>query len=139
MQKHFVTFLSPSTFVAEETTRPIDTWDPNVAMEMAGEIVERYNATPYAFYFTTRERGDADLDSKVAKKSGAFFLGGDIETLADVEARNDPTENILRQNMRCNDIARIVVNRNSWKSVHPLREGDVVLDYTPPKREQASA
>ncbi len=34
MEKHFVTFLSPGTFVAEDRTLPIDSWDVNKAQEI---------------------------------------------------------------------------------------------------------
>lgn len=132
MKAHFVTFLSPGTFVAEDTTKPIDSWDTEQAMRMANDIIERYNSRPYGFYFTTRERADDELDSRVTQKSGIYHLGGVIETLEEVEARNDPKEEILRANMHCNGIARIVVNRNSWKRVTPFNDGDTLLDYTPP-------
>lgn len=61
MQKHFVRFLSPGTFVAEETTLQIDSWDVEAAKRKAGSVTERYNATPYAFQFITRERGEDDV------------------------------------------------------------------------------
>ena len=113
MKKHFVTFLSPGTFFAETTTKPIDSWDVDKAVEMARTVKERYNARPYGFRFSTRERGPDDLDSKEVKTSGVYFLGGKIETLKEVEARNDPKEEILRSNMRCNGWKKIVVNRRS--------------------------
>jgi hypothetical protein len=131
MQKQFVTFYSPGTFVSEETTKPIDAWDVDTAMKMAHGIVERYEATPFAFRFSTRSRGEKDLDSKTTKTSCLYHLGGKIETLAEVESRNDPKEEILRSNMRGNGYDKIVVNDNSWRSVHPLGKDDVVLDWKP--------
>ena len=133
MQKHFVTFYSPGTFVAEETIKDIASWDVDAAMKMAHGIVERYAATPYAFRFSTRERGNKDLDSKTTKTSCLYHLGGKVETLAEVEARNDPKEKILLINMRNNGYDKIVVNDNSWRSVHPLGKDDVVLDWKPKK------
>ncbi len=129
MQKHFVTFLSPGTFVFEETTQEIPSWDPDTAVAMAREVVERYNATPFGFYFTTRTRGETDLDSKESFRSGMFYLGGTIETIEQVRTRNDPSERILLQNMEANGFARIIVNRNSWRATQPFNEGDVVLPY----------
>jgi hypothetical protein len=129
MEKHFVTFYSPGTFVAEDTTKPVDGWDVGAAVAMAREIIERYNATPYGFRFTTRTRGEDDLDSKVSAKSPMYYLGGKIETLAEVEARNDPEERILLTNMKSNGYARIVVNTNSWKWTQPLKDDDIVLDF----------
>lgn len=132
MQQHFVTFYSPGTFVSEETTKAISAWDITPAIVMAREIVERYGARPYGFRFTTRARGEADLDSREVARSPMYFLGGRVETRAEVEARNDPKEEILRSNMRCNDIERILVNDNSWRATLPLNKDDVVLDVTFP-------
>jgi hypothetical protein len=131
MEKHFVTFYSPGTFVAEDTTRPIEQWDVDAAVAMARDITERYGATPYGFRFTTRSREDADLDSKTTATSNMYYLGGEIETVEQVEARADPAERILLANMKGNGYGRIVVNRNSWKWTQPLRDNDVVLDFDP--------
>jgi hypothetical protein len=127
MKQQFVTFLSPGTFFHEDTTKPIESWDVEKAKEMARDIKERYGATPFAFYFTTR--ADDELDSKQVEKSCTYYLGGKIETLADMEARNDPKEDILRSNMRCNGWDRIITNTNSWKVTQPLNADDVVLDW----------
>lgn len=131
MEKHFVTFFSPGTFIAEMTEKPIDAWDVDKATKMALSITERYGATPYGFRFNTRGRGDEDLDSKVTKTSPLYFLGGRIETLEEVEARNDPNEAILRSNMKSNGYEKCVVNDNSWRWTFPLERDDVVLDFTP--------
>ncbi len=138
MEKHFVTFYSPGTFVAETSERPIDSWDVETAKEMAHGIVERHAATPYGFQFTTRSRGPDDLDSAESARSPFYHLGGRVETLAEVEARNDPKEEILRSNMRGNGYAKIVVNDNSWRSTSPLGETDVILDWKPKKTAAAA-
>lgn len=137
MEKHFVTFYSPGTLVSETSERPIESWDVDAAMQMAHDITERYNATPYAFRFSTRSRGTDDLDSKVTASSPLYYLGGKIETLAEVEARNDPKEEILRSNMRGNGYSRIIVNDNSWRFTGALKDDDVVLDFKPKKRKTA--
>lgn len=136
MKKHFVTFYSPGTFVAEYTEKPIAKWDTKIAMKMADAITERYNATPYGFRFSTRSRGPDDLDSKVTETSNMYYLGGRVETLEQVEARNDPKEEILRSNMRGNGYDRIIINDNSWRWTQPLDKKDVVLDYTPPRKKE---
>ena len=131
MRRHFVTFLSPGTFVHEETTKPIEAWDTSKAIIMSKVITERYGAKPFAFVFTTRERTDKELDSRVTKRSGRYFLGGKILTLAGVK-REMPTETILISNMECNGIKKVVVNDNSWRSVQPLESDDVVLSVPVP-------
>lgn len=127
MEKHFVTFYSPGSFVAETTERPIDTWDVPTAQKMAKSIKERHGATPYGFRFTTRGRGKDDLDSKVIATSPMHYLGGKVETLAEVEARNDPRDKILIQNMRGNGYERVVTTTNGYRWTQPLDKGDVVL------------
>lgn len=125
--QHFVTFYSPGTFTAETSVHQIDSWDIEAAKALASQVVERYGATPYGFRFTTKERNDDDLDSKQVARSSFYFLGGKVETLAEIEARNDPSDHILLSNMRNNRWERIITNTNSWKWVQPLEEGDVVL------------
>lgn len=127
--KHFVEFLSPGTFVAESTRKPIDSWDVEAAKEMARGVKERHGACPYGFRFLTYSRGPDDLDSKQAARSHMYFLGGEVRTLEDVERDNLPGEDILRSNMRCNDYKRIITNCNSWKWTQSLEDDDVVLDF----------
>lgn len=127
ISKHFVTFYSPGTFCAEESTKPIESWDTAVALRMAADVTERHNARPYAFAFTTRSRGDSDLDSKVTARSPLYYFGVKVETLTEIEARRDPSDRILIANMRTNDWQRVVTTTSGWKATMPLREGDVVL------------
>jgi len=129
MQKHFVTFFSPGTFVAETTEKPVDSWDVEAAKSMARSIKERYGATPYGFRFSTRERKDDELDSKETKRSPMYYLGGKVETLAQVKKRATDKDRILIANMECNGWSRIITNDNSWRVTRPLEKGDVVLEF----------
>lgn len=130
MEKHFVTFFSPGTFVAETTEKPIASWNVDKAVEMARSVSERYGAKPYGFRFSTRARQDDELDSKVVKSSGTYYLGGRVETKDEVFARNDPAEKILRANMECNDIEKIIINDNSWRYTGAFGADDVLLDVS---------
>lgn len=127
MQAHFVTFYSPGTFVAEGTTKPINSWDVDTAVAMSATITERHGAKPYGFRFTTRGREDDELDSKVIATSPMYYIGGRVETREEVEARNDPSEEILRSNMRCNGYTRIWTTTEGWKWTQPLNDEDVVI------------
>lgn len=128
MQKHFVTFYSPGTFVAETSIKEIESWDVQAAQRMADSISERYGAKPYGFRFSTRSRGPDDLDSSTTATSPMYYLPHcKVETLAEVEARNDPKERILLSNMRGNGYDRIIVTTEGWKCVQPLLANDVVL------------
>lgn len=128
MKKHFVKFFSPGTLVAEESTKPIASWDVDKAVEMSKDIKECYNALPYGFCFVTRERKDDELDSKEVARSGMYFLGGEVFTIEDIENRNDPDEKILLSNMKGYRWDKVVINTNSWKWAQPLTENDQVLD-----------
>src|SRR5690349_15021804 len=112
MRKTFVEFFSLGTLFPETTVREIPLRDVDEAVIMARDIVERYGAKPYGFQFFDRERKDDELDSRIVNRSGTYYLGGKIETLAEVEARNDPKEEILRSNMRGNGIDKVIVNNN---------------------------
>ena len=135
MIKHFVKFLSPVKFVSEESELPIDSWNIEVAMSLAHSIVERYGATPYGFYFLTRTRGENDLDSHISDKSPMYFLGGKVETLAEVKARATDDDSILISNMEGNKYTRIITSGNSCSYTAPLSDDDIVLEWTPKKGE----
>lgn len=135
MTKHFVTFYSAGTFVYEATTRPIDSWDVPTAVDMSKTVVERYNSTPYSFRFTTREYCGADLDSAISARSPLYYLRGRIETREQVEARNDPNEQFLRDNMRCNKIDRVWVTDAPFRTVHLFHATDVLLNEESPHED----
>jgi hypothetical protein len=129
MKKHFVTFFSPGTFVAENTIKSIDSWDVTKAVEMARNIKERHGATPYGFQFSTRERKDDELDSRVIERSGIYYLGGRVLTICQLEEMNDPRNDILISNMKFNGWEKVIQNDNSWRWTQCLQEGDIVLEW----------
>lgn len=93
MKQHFVTFLYPGSFFPEESTVAVESWDPEPWRNWEASRPYR----PFAFYFTTRERGDADLDSRQTAKSGRYYLGG--ETFHVDELPQDESHRILRSNI----------------------------------------
>jgi hypothetical protein len=127
MKQHFVTFYSPGTFVAETTTKPIADWNVDGAVAIASQLTERHGAKPYGFRFTTRGRSDADLDSKVIATGPMHFIGGKVETLAEIESRADPDDAILLSNMRCNGYDRVWTSTQGWRWTQPLGADDVVV------------
>lgn len=139
MRKHLVTFYSPGTLFAEQSSREVESWDPKLAAKMAKDVIERYGATPYAFRFSTvltrepvddGEGGKLNVESREVDHSGLYFLGGQLETLDDVEARADPKEEILRSNMRCNDQFIVCVRGAParFRSCIPFGPEDVLCD-----------
>ena len=128
LSKHYVTFYSPGTFVAETTSKEIDEWNTDLALEMMDDIVERYGARPYGFRFSTRGRSDDELDSKQIDSSGMYYVNCNIETIDEVCDRADPHEEILLSNMEINDWNIIVSPKEGYKWTQPLLDGDCVLN-----------
>ena len=95
---------------------------------MSKEIKERHGALPYGFQFATRTRNKNDFDSKETARSNMYYLGGEILTVEQVRAENNPDNKTLISNMECNGYDRIVKNRNSWLWTQPLNDDDIVLD-----------
>lgn len=136
MKKDFVTFLSPGTFFAEDRRLPIESWNTDEAQRMAESVKERYNAVPYGFYFSTRERGDADLDSHETKRSGTYYLPHcRVMTLDEVKARRDPKDATLIVNMECNGHDKVVTTTSGWKWTQPFGKEDVLLSPLPKSRK----
>ncbi|SCW95357.1 hypothetical protein [Ancylobacter rudongensis] len=139
ISKHFVEFHSPGTFLSEVSTREVESWNVELALEMAKTIKEGHGAVPYGFCFTTRSRGDKDLDSSESARSHFHYLGGTVRTYEQVVADDLPDEKDLRAYMKRREIDRIIVNTNSWKTTRPLEPDDVVLEWPPAPVEKPSA
>lgn len=135
-EQHFVTFVSPGTFIAETSTKPIEAWDTAMAVSMAKAVTERHGAKPYIFVFSTSivadpvddgRGGTLKVEPREIARSCNYFIGGNVLTLDDIKARNDPKENILVENMECNDFPIVVENCNSYKGILPFRDDDCIV------------
>ena len=122
MKKHYVRFLSPGTFVAEQTTKEISSWNVEKAISMSKEIIERHGARPYAFQFTTETKSIFGHHSKEVASSGYFYINGVVKTLEEIEAENDPENRILISNMRNNGWDKVVTTYSPYKWVQIFRE-----------------
>lgn len=123
MVKHTVVFVSPGTFASETTEKEIDSWDVEKAKQMARTISERHGAKPFGFMFETWTHDKTRLAI-----SPMYYLGGQVRTYEMVLLMNLPGEDILRDNMRLNGIKRVITNTNSYKSVLPLEDNDIVIE-----------
>ena len=124
--QHFVTFLSPGSFVREEKTMPIAAWDTDTAQDLAADVVERHGARPFCFYFTTRGRSQDDLDSSILKKSSRYFINCHVQTLEEVQA--DPASRILAANMESANWTRVATTRSGFIWTDRMLQGDAVLE-----------
>lgn len=133
MIKHFITFYSPGTFFSETTQKEIDNWSIDKAKELAYTMYP----IPYGFRFSTVEKTGSgwNVITTIKAKSAMYFLGGQIKTLADIEAENDPKNKILISNMKGNGWDKVVVNTNSWKVTQPFEKDDLVVNFTPSERK----
>ena len=136
MRKHRVTFYSPGTLFAEQSSREIASWDPKEAARMAATIVERHEARPYGFRFATviaappvkdEEGGELEVIPREVERSGMYFLNGKVRAREEVLEGTDPGENILRSNVRCNGWPAIVEGHSPYRWTQPLEAGDCVV------------
>ena len=126
LQKDFVTFYSPGTFQAEMTTMPISSWDEEEAIEMSKSIVERYDARPYGFRFTTRGREDDELDSRELARSGMYYINGVVKTLEELEAKPKGNSTLI-SNMKNNKWDKVVETASPYKWTSPFNNGDKIV------------
>lgn len=127
MKQHFITFYSPGTLIAEQTTKPIPSWDIEQAITLAATITERYGAKPYGFQFSTRSRTESELDSSEVARSPMHYMNCHVESLEEIKARQDPNDRILISNMQCNGWNRVVRTKEGWRWTQPLLDKDVVI------------
>lgn len=123
MQTHFVTFLMPGPFVATKIRRPIGSWDVEEARQMAATLRNTRGDGPYAFYFTTEECG-----YQVDDASPHYYLGGEIYTLGQVEARQDPSERVLLANMHGSGLEAVIQTAGRDSIIRPFRSSDHLLE-----------
>jgi len=136
MRKHYVDFLSPGTFVSEESSAPIEDWDTHKAAQMATHILERYGARPYAFRFRTMltrdplpdgEGGLFQVQPKEVAKSGLHFICGEVIRYDDIPD-DDKARRILKANMRNTDCALAVETRNGYRHTAYYSSADCIVD-----------
>ena len=66
-------------------------------------------------------------------KSGVYYFRGTIETHAEVEAKNDPEDEILLFNMRANEIPRVIrLSAGRYSYTQVFQEEDRMLEVDPP-------
>lgn len=131
MEKHYVSFYSPGTFISECTSKEIDSWDVEKAKEMARDIKDRYGSNTYGFRFRTQNHSDDDMTVQVTKLSGMYFFSGTIRSISFIILQDKPEEKILRSNMITNGWDSVIEINNPHKLVLPFEKGDVLLDWTP--------
>ena len=134
--EHRIEFRCPGTFVDEHVTRIVKKENLTIkhAVAIYDDMVARHNAKPYGFHLVTEVHGEFERDGKVftspaeISRSGLHFINGKVLTLDDIP---DTKENdILRSNMRGNDIPAVVETRNSYRHNGELGRRDVVLQGT---------
>jgi hypothetical protein len=129
--KHFVEFYSPGLIVSEVSCKPIDSWDPKKAIIIAKEY-----GRSFGFRFITKRISDPiddgyggklKVEPRELSRSGVYYIDGHVETRAQVEARAEPSEKTLRDNMRIGEFNKVFISNRS-KSTYPFNENDKVVD-----------
>lgn len=143
-EEHVITFYSPGTFFDECTMREVKSWDTLEAAVIAKTITERYGAKPFAFEFSTHlvadpipdgQGGSLRVEPREIKRSCRHFIGGElweydaIDKIADSSSLGGVASvEILLSNMRGNGWPIVLVNNNSFRTVRPFEETDLVVD-----------
>jgi hypothetical protein len=136
IEKHYVVFFSPGTLVSETSSKPVKSWDTEAVTLLWQGIEQRHGAKPYGFRFETRleaesipdgRGGKLRVEPKTIKQSGMYYIDGDLQTYSEVVKANRPDEEILRSNMRNNEIPVILINTNSYKFTAAFGEEDCVV------------
>lgn len=134
-KKLFVVFLSPGTFVDEESERPISAWDPREALAGSEQITERHGAKPYGFYFEERlvaapipdgQGGTLEVVPKTLRRSGVHYIDGCLRTYDEVIAA-EGERSILAGNMWSNDWPIVVETARSYKHTGVFKPEDFVV------------
>lgn len=121
--KYYATFYAPGTFISE--TETIEIQDPNnyqQIVEKGKALKFRYGAKAYCF--TTYCK---DNRGKCTEPSPRVFFGVRIRTLQDVIKENNPDEEILRSNMKNNNIKRVAQTINGFVSSIALCDEDIII------------
>lgn len=133
--KHYATFYSPGTFVAETTEHEVPAWDTKVALKIAAGVSERYGAKPFCFIFTTLivtsevpggQGGFMPESRKETGRSGRYFIGGRLRTLEQVEL--EEPESTLAWNMRTNRWPVVIETCTPYRHTNVFEGEDVQLN-----------
>ena len=121
MQKHFVNLLYAGIIVSEKSSHEVSDWN----ISEVYEIIRSQKYKPYGFEFITRERKDNELDSRIIKSSGTYYLGGTVLNSEQVMARRDFNTRILLSNMETNSWEYVIETVNG--QFFPFEENDILL------------
>lgn len=119
-QTHSVTFFCPGSFMDEQQTHPIASWDSRRAIAMAETVVERYGAKPYAFRFQTQ-----NANGEETAESGLHFIDGVVLTRDDVDPVKNP---VMHSNMGNEGWEVVCRTQRSYLHHGVFRPGDCTVD-----------
>ena len=116
-------YWMPGSFLAETTSKKLDSWDLDEAVEKAPDKGP-YGPGAYAFeliqYVTTNVEGFEVIPKEIAH-SGTYFLGGTIYTIDDIK-REVPNSSILISNMEGNGWLKVI--KTNCGTFQPFTEKD---------------
>lgn len=135
-EKIYARFLSPGTFVHEESRVPLETGTVDEALRLSSTLVERHGARPFGFMLLTMlvhepipdgRGGTLEVVPKELERSGMYFLGGQVLRFEEVRAQ-EPPESVLSRNMENNDFPIVIETVRGYRAANPFRVDDVSID-----------
>ncbi|PZM08070.1 hypothetical protein CPY51_30470 [Rhizobium tubonense] len=127
MSKEYAVFLFNGSFTNTERPVQVPCRDVDRATEIAQQLTLQYGAPPFAFHFESR----VDSLDSIGNRSGLYYLGGTIQTLAEIRAECNPSNQRMIWNLEARGIDKIVTNNCPCLACFPLRDEDQVLTWEP--------
>lgn len=113
----YLTYKSPGTLTSEESSLKVKKKDIKAAVKGAKAIKERHGSLPYGFYY---KNGNGKLLGSFYYITGTLLRYEEIPKISE--------NNILRDNMRCNDWPIVIENHNSYRITRPFDKTDIIVD-----------
>lgn len=129
MEKKFIVFTIPEPGSPQPTkiTMAAEEHSIELANKMADDLLQQVGIRPSGFHYTTRARGEEDLDSKEISKSPMYYFEGKTLTMDQVKELPEPKRTNMIYNMGAAKCDTVVVMEIKQEIGFPLKPGDVVL------------
>lgn len=123
--EHRVEYDLGGRFFIEQDSQPVESWDVGLALASLPEYAQAFRFKTLLLHDPITVDGREMRVSPVeTETSGTYFPGGEVVTLAQVEAMGDQMS-ILASNMRGNGWPEVV--RTRIGTYFPYEPGDTIL------------
>jgi len=136
-RQKFVVFFSPGTLFPEVSQMPVEMGTIEEAIQLSKGVIERHDATPYAFEFVTRiiadpiddgEGGKLKVTPKEVERSARHFIDGEVLLYENIVGEEEDGESsIAARNMKNSDSPIVVRCSSPFKTTSSFEKDHVVV------------